>query len=247
MANQDPNANNGSYVERVREENQAYVRDLLAEAERLRVAVAELQSENARLRHDVEIVKREAATHAALENDLKEKLQAISNETQSYYSRYIELEHHNANLANLYVASYQLHGTLDREAVLMALQEIIVNLVGSEAFGVFDCDSTGTLQLLATVGGDDAAIVSGWPEVREVLASGETWLGDPASHENAVACVPMKLDGRVTGLVVIQKLLAHKTAFEPLDHELFGLLGTHAATALYCTALFERTRETAVS
>ena len=38
-------------------------------------------------------------------------------------------------------------------------------------------------------------------------------------------------------MIAIHRLLAHKAGLEPLDHELFDLLATHAATALYCTSL----------
>ena len=46
----------------------------------------------------------------------------------------------------------------------------------------------------------------------------------------------------MTGFIAIYRLLSHKTALEPLDHELFDLLATHAATALYCTSLAEKLR-----
>jgi nitrate/nitrite-specific signal transduction histidine kinase len=185
----------------------------------MRTKIEELEAENVRLRGEVE----------------------------QNQSRFVELEHHNSNLASLYVASVQLHETLDREAVVTALQEIIVNLVGSESFGIFICDEGGALNMLAEVGESDTSTLATLNEVRHVLETGEPWVGDPAAASKIVACVPLKLGGRVTGVMVIHKLLAHKAAFEPLDHELFTLLGTHAATALYCTSLHERTRETLTS
>ena len=45
---------------------------------------------------------------------------------------------------------------------------------------------------------------------------------------------------RVTGAIAIFRLLPQKTGFEEVDRELFELLATHAATALYCTALHAR-------
>ena len=59
------------------------------------------------------------------------------------------------------------------------------------------------------------------------------------STEGLVACIPLKLDNDVTGLIAIFSLLPHKPGLEALDHELFDLLATHAATALYCTSLHE--------
>jgi hypothetical protein len=45
------------------------------------------------------------------------------------------------------------------------------------------------------------------------------------------------------GAVAIFRLLAQKTALEPVDLELLGLLGTQGAMALYCSA-FQETRPT---
>jgi hypothetical protein len=47
----------------------------------------------------------------------------------------------------------------------------------------------------------------------------------------------LTLDGRVTGAIAIFKLLPQKAGIEDLDREIFELLATHAATALYCTGL----------
>jgi hypothetical protein len=47
----------------------------------------------------------------------------------------------------------------------------------------------------------------------------------------------LSLDGRVTGAIAIFRLLPQKAGIEDVDRELFGLLATHAAVALYCSAL----------
>jgi hypothetical protein len=44
----------------------------------------------------------------------------------------------------------------------------------------------------------------------------------------------------VTGAIAIYRLLPQKSGFEEVDRELFELLATHAATALYCTSLHAR-------
>ena len=54
--------------------------------------------------------------------------------------RFAEVEQLNSNLANLYVASYRLHGSLARADVLSTLQEIVINIIGSEKFAVFEWD-----------------------------------------------------------------------------------------------------------
>ncbi|HEV2721355.1 MAG TPA: diguanylate phosphodiesterase, partial [Thermoanaerobaculia bacterium] len=54
-------------------------------------------------------------------------------------------------------------------------------------------------------------------------------------EEQLTACIPLKLDDRVVGVIGIFRLLQQKQGLEPLDFELFDLLSSHAASALFCT------------
>jgi len=232
----------GGYVDKVREETQAYVRKLLLENENLRVYLAQMENQAARLQRELRAAQDEIAQHQTQEDRLSAKLQDIRRESELTLSQYTQLEQHNANLANLYVASYQLHGTLDRTAVLAAMQEIIINLIGSEEFGIWEHDAAaGEFRLIASIGLDAGPPDGAVEAIGRVTADGETYVaGGDLREATLVACVPLKLDGRVTGYIAICRLLAHKSTLEPLDHELFDLLATHAATALYCTSLHER-------
>src|SRR6266852_6167466 len=119
MQNNDSHGSN--YVDRVREDTLRYVRGLLTENEELRMALARLESETALLRDDLSTTRKELLHHRDHEQQLEEVLNRVRDETEQYQARYAEVEMHNANLANLYVASYQLHGTLDRSLVLAAM------------------------------------------------------------------------------------------------------------------------------
>jgi hypothetical protein len=44
----------------------------------------------------------------------------------------------------------------------------------------------------------------------------------------------------VTGAIALFRLLPQKAGFQAVDRELFDLLATHAATALYCSGLHAR-------
>ncbi len=232
----------GSYVDRIREDTGRYVRQLLQEHEDLRVRFAQLEDENARMREEASKLRQDLDTRRKEEEALHERLLAIREESQDYMRRFSELETSNANLANLYVASYQLHGTLDRQAVLNAIQEIIVNLVGSEQFGVFEGNAS-SISLACSVGLDDLTIArsrqtdaQAWSEALD----GHAYVRVDETAGGLIGCIPLKLDNDVTGVIAIFSLLPHKPGLEPLDHELFDLLATHAATALYCTSLHER-------
>lgn len=219
----------GEYVRGVTEKTLAYLQDLQKEVGALRARVNELESEKAKLRSDAE-----------LWNDEMSK-------------QYSLIEHQNANLVNLYVASYRLHETLDRKEVLLVIQEILANLVGSEEGAVFGLTPNGKAIEPLWLFGLDAARFEGVPAdvglIGHALKTGQIFVADTPGeaeqlpHErNLTACIPLNLGGTVTGAIVVFRLLKQKKGITQVDRELFELLATHAATALYCTDLHEQMR-----
>ena len=233
------------YVDRARDRMQSYVRRLMEDNEALRIAVAELQHDNGRLQHEIESLQSELSRTHTMRSRLEEKLQQIRNESEQRFLEYAKLEAVNANLANLYVASYQLHSTFDRDSVLKAVQEIVVNLVGSEEFAVFERGIDGQFRMAASLGMSADESIASHEHVAHATTSGETWVS--TQHGDLTACIPLKIDRRITGFIAIRRLLAHKTALEPIDLELFDLLGTHAAMALHASTLVERAESMAVA
>ena len=69
--------------------------------------------------------------------EIEARYRKVEEENKEFADRYIEIEEQNNNLANLYVASYQLHSTLDYKEVVRIVQEIVINLIGAEAFHLF--------------------------------------------------------------------------------------------------------------
>jgi hypothetical protein len=245
----------GKYVHKVREDTRRYVHDLLSENEKLRVLVASLESEKTQLKEEklllqerLLLAREELDRIRSEEVSLQRKLASIETEHRQFSEQYEKVEHQNSNLANLYVASYRLHGTLDRQEVLGIIQEIIINLVGSEELGIFELNPKGgVLSLASSVGIDPAryqSIPLGSGLIGRVALSGEPYLGAhpggaaaTPDEVNLTACIPMKLNDKVTGAIAVFHLLPQKDGLEALDHELFDLLATHAAMALYCTSL----------
>ena len=186
------------------------------------------------------------------ENGRLQKLLAdIQEESQKASARYVEVEQQNTHLANLYVASYQLHGTLDRGRVLGSIQEIIINLIGSEELAIWEMSDDGhELNLAASFGLDavkwsrikldnDSGIIGLAAATGERFVLGQSPLVPAGKELGLTAAIPLKLDERVTGVIGIFSLLGQKSGLEAVDFELFDLLATHGATALYCTRLAE--------
>ncbi len=178
------------------------------------------------------------------------QLRSVESENQQFAERYLEIEEENNNLANLYVASYQLHSTLDPGEVLKVIVEIVINLIGAELFCVYVCEEEGgMLKPVASEGSPVSAfpplpLASG--TVGDAVRGGEVVTGDPMVEQEGgtggigepVVCIPLRVDEKPVGAIVIHKLLQQKDGFSPLDHELFTLMAGHAATAIFASQLY---------
>jgi hypothetical protein len=185
--------------------------------------------------------------------ELREKVTALTEQNAQCVAQVADLELQNSQLVQLHVATLQLNQRLDRRDVLAAIEEVIINLVGSEQVAIFEVPPGGRTLTLAKAFGVDptpfAAIPIGEGPIGRVVASGEMFVADTGAMDadrapdGLTACVPLKLDGLVVGAVAIFRLLEQKQALEPVDIELLGLLSTQGARALYCSA-FQETRAT---
>jgi len=218
------------FIEKVAQDTRDYVQSLLDEVQRLSRAVAELE---------VEIRTRDER-----ELRLSERMAAVETESRNFATRYAEVEQQNSNLANLYVASYQLHGTLDRDRVVAAIEEIVINLIGSEQLVIWEAEAEDELRYVDSFGVDPgpwSTVRAGDGVIGRCLTTRRRFIANespiqPAGREkNLTACIPLLLDDRVAGMIAIFDLLPQKDGLAPVDSELFDLLASHAASALYCT------------
>lgn len=176
------------------------------------------------------------------------ELQALQDQLQRFASDYARLEIENANLANLYVASHQLHGTIEREMVLQAIQEITANLIGFEEMAVFETSEDGSsLELAASFGIDKheyARVPIGERLIGRAVAEGSVYVSPTGSagDEDLTAVVPLRIDDQLVGAIAIFRLLSHKARINDIDREMFDLLSMHAATSLYCARLHRNAR-----
>jgi GAF domain len=260
-----PKAGDGTpaaYVNRVRQDTQRYMEELLAENERLRRLGAELEADRRRLAEDFEGLRRRLAdTEGELDRfrhaqeQLHQQLGDVEQENHRFSEQFLEVERRNNDLAHLYVATYRLHATLDHREVLLAIEEIVINLIGSEVFAVFErAPGESNLTMVGAFGLASerfpGGVVPGRGVLGRVVESGEILLvdlaGGPlenalATEENLTAAIPLTVDGRVLGLVAIFDLLPQKGGqLAPLDRELIDILATQAAPALYCSSLHAR-------
>jgi hypothetical protein len=240
--------------------------------------VAEILKENERLRQQIALLKENLAQHDSGQNEgpgftkselatvcnerdrlekelieTKSRVEQLEEENTEFAEKYLMVEKESSNLASLYVASYQLHSTLDYNVVLQRINEILINLIGAEHFGIYVYDEkANAFSLVSGEGmqerkGHKIPLADNF--LSRVARSGELYLAKDVSaagdNENPIAALPLVASDELLGLLVVYKLLIQKDSFEAIDMELFDLLAGHAATAVRAAQLYARSERKA--
>jgi hypothetical protein len=227
-----------------------FTEELLRDNQRLRqqLALAEQSSGS----QEVEALRQRVEQLASENKQFAEKYRRIQEQHEDYASRFREIEEQNNNLANLYVASYQLHSTLDFGQVVEIVKEILINLIGAEVFsilllneenGVFETIGAAGEQVLPGV--ERLRVEPGEGTLARVAGTGESVFSEDAIHrrpdlERPLVAVPLKIDDRTIGLLAVFGTLQQKEAFTAVDYELFALLAAHAAAAIFSSRLYSQ-------
>jgi GAF domain-containing protein len=215
-----------TFISNAREEQQQYINGLLRENEKLRAANAVAEEQHRSAAGEVE--------------RLRARFEEVEHENQRFVEQYQYIEEQSSNLANLYVASYQLHTSVDRATVLNTIQEIVINLIGSEQLAIYQRDGEW-FDLAASFGLNEERMMTTVAGEYAVERLGEGHIfPEVEDRQPLTACVPLKIDDEVIGAILVFRLLEHKPSLEAVDHELFELLAVHAATALHCATLNSR-------
>jgi hypothetical protein len=176
---------------------------------------------------------------------LEEQLDHVIFENKEYLRQFRTIERVHGNLMNLYVTSYRLHGSPERAEVISAINETIINLVGSEDFGVYEREGESNLMRLVGYYGDEppatAQVLSlDDPSVGPLLAAGSLYCSDGATPvvgpggRSLRVLVPLRLGSKLAGAILVYGLLPQKNdTLEDVDLEVFDLLGSQAAAALF--------------
>jgi len=232
-----------------------FTEELLRENQRLRYRIAAVETESATSSsEEIQRLRDQIAQLTDENRRIQQRFREVEEENKDFANRYIEIEEQNNNLANLYVASYQLHSTLDFREVIQIVQEIIINLIGAEAFAILLLDEkTNELKTIAYEGDDvmpgvdQISIRLGDGILGTVAKTGESYYinqdvegGGAVTLEKPLAAVPLKIKEHVIGLISIYRLLQQKDSFSAVDYELFSLLAAHAATAIFSSKLYSQ-------
>jgi hypothetical protein len=229
--------------------------EFLREVEQLQDRLRDLEAENASLRAKVE------ADEAI--RDLLGKIDRLESEKRDLLSRYDhvektkdeftarvqEVESEFANLANLFVASNQLHSSLSPRGVTRRIKEVLAQLVGAERYCMYLANQDGTelipIAYEGVAGSSLTPVKTSDSGLGQALVRGAASVsdGDPTAGtiERPAAIIPLSVDDKTVGVIAIFSTLAQKKRFDTVDFELFKLLGQHAAAALVSASLFAHT------
>jgi hypothetical protein len=244
-----------SFVRNFLRKGVEFTEELLRENEELRRHAQALERDNTELRAQVksdDAMRDVLRTIERLEQEkrnLLDRSSALEQATRRYEGRYAAIEQELNDLANLYVASFQLHSTLKPPHVLQHIRELLAQLVGAESFVIYILNDDGRRAIPVGSEGvleaDLKEIYVGEGAVGAVCASGQSSVrqGSPLGEgtiASPLAVIPMLADGQTVGVISILRLLEQKQAWVQVDQELFHLLGTHAAAALLAAHLYSK-------
>jgi nitrate/nitrite-specific signal transduction histidine kinase len=183
---------------------------------------------------------------------LKKALKIYKEKNKILDAKYAQLEQENNNLANLYVASFQLHSSIDFKEVLGILLEIITNLIGAEKFTIMIVDEQSNKLVPKASEGiilDQVPVAKiGEGIIGSVAETGESYFTttlsnpEPENFNEPIVCIPLKIEDRTIGIIAVYSLFTHKKNFTNMDYELFNLLAGHAANAIYLSMLYAQSK-----
>jgi hypothetical protein len=185
-----------------------------------------------------------AALECAIDADARRRSE-LEADRDELALRLVAAERREGRLMNLYVATYQLYGTLDPVDVAATIEEICVNLLGAERFALLlredperppeilvgkGIDPADARFAGGTYRGGDAMIDASLKDGRLRIAAG-----------SPVAVVPLTAHGERKGALVVLALFEQKAGLSHDDHELLDLMGAHAASALFAARAYAMT------
>jgi hypothetical protein len=230
--------------------------EIVHENKRLHDEIAKLEEENASL-------KTQLASDRAI-RDLLQKIDELEREksrllstvheheeiTNHFSNRFAEIEAELESFANLYVASFQLHMSLRARTVARNLKELLGQLVGARSLSVYFLDEGAKELAPIASDGVDLATLPVIPVhdgastdpvaaiIERTFLTGVAHIADGDATTPPAACIPMQLEDRVVGVIVVYALLEQKRGFVTVDRELFKLLGAHAGATLVAAHLW---------
>jgi hypothetical protein len=232
-----------------------FASELLDELQALRRRFDSLTVENAELRNQLasdDAIRELLVKIDKLEDEkrsLRSRADGAVREIRDYEGRYSEVEKELDAMANLYVASYQLHATLEPTEVLSVIEQVLMQFVGVGSFAIYltsDRPEGRVLEPVHAFQCDRFAIrAETWDKgpIGETAATGVYFVNHPDKVDEPgapLACIPLALGDAAVGVIAVYALLEQKSEFVDVDFGIFKLLSLHGASAIIGAGLLAR-------
>jgi hypothetical protein len=230
--------------------------ELVTENKRLRDQLASLEEQNASLRTQLASDRAIRDLLIKIDELEKEKARLLSTMheqeeiTGRISNRFAEIESELESFANLYVASFQLHMSLRSRTVMRNVKELLQQLVGARSQAIYFLDEEARKLVPIASDGVDLATLPNIPvqdgvsadpvtaTIERSFLTGIPHIAEGADPPSPAACIPLYLEERVIGAIVVYSLFEQKKRFVTVDRELFKLLGAHAGATFVGGYLF---------
>lgn len=236
-------------------------RRLLEREKDLLVATQSILSEL----EEVSSETREYVTALIAENDdlrsLADQKEALQRSLGELHAQCLDLHDSESKLHNelgrIYISASQLSSSISRDEIVLVIQQIVANLIGSEEIVILsaapECEGEPDPEVLSVWGLESdwsSERAAEFASIKEVLQTGTSFYVD-GSAETGIenrdsitlnACVVLRAGERVAGAVAIFRLLPQKEMLTKEDRELCELVATLGGQALYCSELHARLR-----
>src|SRR5262245_16328035 len=174
---------------------------------RTRAADGEHQSftDVAQLLHQAQSTLELAGRDAArIRADLTTRIESLQKSAEEMERLLVQTERQAAQLANLYVATYQPHASLDPQEINSAISDIAVNLLGAEHFRLLLRAESGRMAF--ALGGEvrpDGAPVeyAGGDELVDACLGDRVLRSGPTPSSSALVVVPLSSHGELVGVL----------------------------------------------
>jgi GAF domain-containing protein len=172
-------------------------------------------------------------------DQLRQKVATLEAANAALREEYGRAASQHAQVAGLLAACHRLHASLDRRAVLTALEDTLTSLVGCEEAAVYELAGEPSRLTLVGALGMATAAVPPLPEmVLPAMVAGRLFIAAPYNADpppRPSACFPLRVDGRVIGAIAFFRLADGRLGLTNDEWGLLDVIGMHAATALLAT------------
>lgn len=180
---------------------------------------------------------------------LRRKLVELDGDQQLLTQQLVEAENQNARTLKLYVATYQLHASLDPEEVRAAISEVAVDLLGAKTFVLLlpKRDKTSWRVAFDRLGGTRPELFGGDSysggdqNIDSTLEDSKLRI-DQVQSSSAVVVIPLRVESETVGVLAVFDLLEHKSTSLFQDRDLLDVLSAHAGSALLAAEIYASTR-----